>query len=88
MGICSEKLRLCKALSNAHRFRIIEILLENEECVGALEDKIGLSQSALSQHLARMRQDGLLKTRRNEQRVFYSIADDRAAELVKFVTNL
>lgn len=70
---------LLKALSNEKRLQIMCALSKGEKSVGELEIIIGLSQSALSQHLARLRRDGLVKTRREAQTIFYS-ADDPAAQ--------
>ena len=65
-----------KALSNERRLMIICALYNDEHgelSVGALEEMIGLSQSALSQHLARLRRDGFVKTRRDAQTIYYSL---------------
>lgn len=72
---------LLKALSNEKRLLIICALYKGEKSVGELEEIVGLSQSALSQHLARLRRDGLVNTRRNAQTIFYSM-NDRATEAV------
>lgn len=72
---------LLKALSNERRLLIICALYKGEKSVGELEEIVGLSQSALSQHLARLRRDGLVNTRRNAQTIFYSM-NDRATEAV------
>ena len=73
---------LLKAVGNERRLEIVYYLLAGERAVGELETLVGLSQSALSQHLARLRRDGMVKTRRDAQKIFYSIADDRIADLV------
>jgi DNA-binding transcriptional ArsR family regulator len=65
--------QLLKALSNPHRLLILCQLLEGEKAVGELVALIGLSQSALSQHLARLRRDRLVRTRRVAQTIFYAI---------------
>ena len=62
-----------KALSNEKRLMIVCVLFNGEQSVGALEEFIGLSQSALSQHLARLRRDGIVKTRRDAQTIYYSL---------------
>lgn len=62
-----------KALSNERRLMIVCILYMGEKSVGALEEMVGLSQSALSQHLARLRRDGLVQTRRDAQTIYYSL---------------
>ena len=71
------------ALANDRRLLILCTLVEEEEVtVGALADKIGLSQSALSQHLARMRQEGIVAFRRDAQTLWYRIADPRIERLL------
>jgi DNA-binding transcriptional ArsR family regulator len=72
---------LLKALSNERRLLIICALYKGEKSVGELEEIVGLSQSALSQHLARLRRDGLVNTRREAQTIYYSM-NDRATEAV------
>lgn len=66
---------LLKALSNENRLKIMCTLFKGEKSVRALEEIVGLSQSALSQHLARLRYDGLVKTRREAQMIYYSLED-------------
>lgn len=61
-------------MANAHRLRILCQLAEGEASVGMLVREVGLSQSALSQHLARLRAGGLVTTRRAAQTIFYSLA--------------
>lgn len=53
---------------------IVFVLYNKEKCVGELEEIVGLSQSALSQHLARLRRDGVVKTRRDAQTIYYSLS--------------
>ncbi len=72
---------LLKALSNERRLMIICALYQGEKSVGELEQIVGLSQSALSQHLARLRRDGLVNTRRAAQTIYYSM-NDRATEAI------
>lgn len=66
---------LLKAMANARRLEILCHLAETEMSVSALEAQVNLSQSALSQHLARLRRDRLVKTKRNAQSIIYSIAN-------------
>ena len=69
---------MLKALSNEKRLMILCKLLEQREMsVNALIEHVGLSQSALSQHLARMREENILDTRRDAQQIFYRVADPR-----------
>ena len=67
---------LLKALSNDKRLLILCALHRGERNVGELERAIELSQSALSQHLARLRQDNLVTTRRDAQTVYYSLVNE------------
>lgn len=73
---------LLKAISNRRRLAVLYHLADGEKSVGEMERLVGLSQSALSQHLARLRQIGVVATRREAQRVFYSIADPRVTTLL------
>ncbi|MDG4719080.1 MULTISPECIES: helix-turn-helix transcriptional regulator [Thalassospira] len=74
---------LLKAMSNQSRLLILCQLNEGEKSVGELERIVGLSQSALSQHLARLRRDKLVKTRREAQTIFYSLHGDEALRVIK-----
>lgn len=72
-----------KAMSNQHRLMILYQLVSGEKSVGELEPMVGLSQSALSQHLARLRRENLVKTRRQAQTIFYSLDGDEARRLIE-----
>ncbi len=74
---------LLKAMSNEHRLMILCQLTKGEKCVSELESIIGLSQSALSQHLARLRRDEVVKTRRSAQTIFYSLAGPEARAVIE-----
>jgi DNA-binding transcriptional ArsR family regulator len=80
--------KLLKAMSNEHRLLILQNLLESEKCVGDLEQIVGLSQSALSQHLARLRRDDLVKTRRVAQTIYYSLAGDEVSSVIETLYQL
>ncbi len=69
---------LLKAMSNEHRLLILCQLQGGEKSVGELVRLVGLSQSALSQHLARLRRDNLVRTRREAQTIFYSLVSHEA----------
>ena len=72
-----------KALANRARLMVLCKLVEHGELrVGDLAGEVGLSQSALSQHLARMREEGLVAFRREGQTLFYRIADPRCEALL------
>lgn len=74
--------RLLRALANERRLMILCQLSAGERSVGALLPLIGLSQSALSQHLAVLRSDGLVATRRDGLAIHYRIADPAAAQVM------
>jgi ArsR family transcriptional regulator, virulence genes transcriptional regulator len=75
--------KLMKSLANAHRLMILCRLHEGECSVRKLEETVGLTQSALSQHLARLRRDGIVTTRRESQTIFYRLADPQAEKIVE-----
>jgi ArsR family transcriptional regulator len=73
---------MLRALANERRLMILCKLVEwGEANVTALSDAVGLSQSALSQHLAKMRDEGIVTFRRDSQTLWYRIADPRIEEL-------
>jgi len=74
--------RLLKALSNEKRLMILCQLGDQELAVGSLLPLVGLSQSALSQHLALLREEGLVSTRREGQAIFYRVADPNAVKVI------
>ena len=80
----SRATTVMKALSNSQRLMILSHLINGEErSVKELEDMIKtLSQSALSQHLGRLRRANILKARRDSQMVYYSIEDKNVAEII------
>jgi DNA-binding transcriptional ArsR family regulator len=80
--------RLLKSLANDRRLLILCYLSENEKSVGELERLVDLSQSALSQHLARLRRDNLVQTRREAQTIFYSIASAEAGAVLQTLHSL
>jgi DNA-binding transcriptional ArsR family regulator len=71
-----------KAMGNRHRLMILCHLTNGEACVTDLEKIVGLSQSALSQHLAKLRHEHLVKTRRRAQTIYYSLAGNLAAHVL------
>lgn len=78
-----EAALLLKLLANENRLLILcQLAAEREMSVGAIAGAVGLSQSALSQHLGRMREDGLVATRRDGQTIYYRIADPNASKLL------
>lgn len=75
--------QLLRALANEHRLMILCLLAEGEFSVGALNERVPLSQSALSQHLAVLRADALVETRRESQTIYYSLASGPVRALIE-----
>lgn len=84
-----EAAAFLKLLANEHRLLILcRLVAEREMSVGRLGEAVGLSQSALSQHLARLREDGVVATRRDAQTVFYRIADKDVARMLTVLKSI
>lgn len=71
-----------KQLANANRLMILCVLTEGELSVGELNSRVPISQSALSQHLAKLRQAGFVSTRRESQTIFYQLADPKVETII------
>lgn len=74
---------LLRTLGNEKRLMILCQLGDGELSAGALQEPLGLSQSALSQHLAVLREAGVVATRREAQTIFYRIADPAAVKVIE-----
>lgn len=77
-----EAASFLKSIANDRRLIILCELVKGERTVGELEAVAGLSQSALSQHLARLREAGLVKTRRESQSIYYSLVDPGVSKVI------
>lgn len=82
-GHAEEAARLLRSLGNAHRLMILCSLCGGEKSVGELNGVVPLSQSALSQHLAVLREESLVSTRRDGQTVYYSVPDSPALRILE-----
>lgn len=80
--------RLLKELGNESRLMVCCCLGDNELSVGELNQQVPLSQSALSQHLARLREAGLVATRKQGQTVFYRLAGDHAQRVIRTLKSI
>jgi DNA-binding transcriptional ArsR family regulator len=80
--------RLLRAMGNERRLVILCHLCEREHSVTELCRLVGLSQSALSQHLAKLRRDNLVKTRRSAQTVFYSVSSPEVMPILKALSDV
>lgn len=86
MEAAAEKVSdLMKVLSNAKRLMVLCQLAEGEKSVGELAQLIGVREQAMSQQLALLRKDGLVKTRRNGQTVYYTLARGDIRALMEFL---
>src|SRR3546814_1326786 len=74
-------------LADATRVRIVLALRDGEQSVGVLAEEVGKSQAAVSQHLAKLRMSRVVSTRQDGNRVFYSLANQHALELVEVAFN-
>lgn len=74
---------LLKAMSHPQRLRVLCLLVEGERSVGEINREIELSQSALSQHLAKLREEGLVDTRKEAQTVYYRLAEGPAVAVIR-----
>lgn len=74
---------LLKSLANPSRLLVVCALVNREHTAGELEALVGLSQSAISQHLARLRRQGVVSTRREGQRIYYALSDHNIKSLLE-----
>lgn len=84
----AEAEKFLKALGNRHRLMILCQLHNGEAGVSELQRALGLSQSSLSQHLARLREDELVRTRRESQAIYYSLASDDVTRVIALLAEL
>ena len=85
----AEAARLLRLLANERRLLVLcHLVAEGEMSVGALAEAVDLSQPALSQHLALLREEGLVATRKEAQAVFYRLADPKAARVLALLRDL
>ena len=87
-GNISKASALLKAMCNQTRLEILCKLAEGEMSVGALTEGSGLTQSGLSQHLGRLRRDGLVATRRDRQTIYYSVKSDEVQSVLNALYGL
>ncbi|UUM30132.1 ArsR/SmtB family transcription factor [Vibrio japonicus] len=79
---------LLKAMANERRLQILCLLHNDELSVGELSNKLELSQSALSQHLAWLRRDGLVNTRKEAQTVYYTLSSTEVKLMIQLLHQL
>lgn len=79
---------LLKTLANPDRLLLLCQLSQGEQCVGDLEDLLGILQPTLSQQLGVLRSEGIVNTRRQGKNIFYSVADPAALEILALLYRL
>jgi len=79
----SDASAFLKAISNETRLMLLCALIDGELSVGALEKHLNTRQATVSQHLARLKQDGLVQARRDGKTIYYSIADPYAVDVMR-----
>jgi DNA-binding transcriptional ArsR family regulator len=84
----TEASTLLKSLANETRLMILCQLVDGEKSVGELADLLDIPQSPLSQHLARLRRDGLVETRREAQSIYYRLAGENAPRVLQTLYEL
>ena len=72
-----------KQLANSYRLMILCALIDGELSVGELNERIPVSQSSLSQHLAKLREAGFVTTRRESQTIYYQLTDPRVKTIIE-----
>ena len=77
--------RALKAIAHPLRLKILCVVGDQEACVQDIVDAVGTSQSNISQHLAILREKGVLLTRKDANRVFYRVGDQRTLQLVSMM---
>lgn len=79
---------LLSAMANPKRLMILCCLVKGEVAVGALASQVGLSQSALSQHLSKLRAQKLVKTRRDAQTIYYSSTSESVMKVLQTLEDI
>lgn len=80
--------RILRSLANENRLLLLCLLAGGEHSVSELNARVPISQSALSQHLALLRESGLVNTRREAQTIYYSLADGPAGRIIQLLHEL
>lgn len=79
---------LCKTLANAKRQMILSALRDGESTVTEIQERTGIPQATLSQHLAILRSSGVVRTRREGNRIFYAITNPKIIQAFDLITEV
>lgn len=82
LGEAAECLR---TIAHPHRLRMIQLMLQGEHTVGELAESCGIASHVASEHLTLMRRCGLLESEHRGRRVYYQVAEDHLADIVKCI---
>ncbi len=85
ISTAAQKLR---AIANENRLRVLCLIADKELSVGQIEKEIKLSQSALSQHLAVLRNSEIVKTRRAAQTIYYQLKDEKVRKIIELLSKI
>ena len=77
--------RFLKSIAHRDRLKVLCGLLDGEQTVATIEAQVGASQSAVSQHLARLKSEGILAARREGRQIYYSISDPMVRSLIELL---
>lgn len=80
--------KILKSISNIYRLQIIQLLMTGEKNVTELNAQVKVSQPALSQHLARLRKEGIVDTRRDQRQIFYRISNPNILRILAVVEDV
>ncbi|MEM1943207.1 MAG: metalloregulator ArsR/SmtB family transcription factor [Candidatus Caldarchaeum sp.] len=78
----------CKGQAHPKRLMILHLLMEGEKSVGEIVEALGAGQPTVSQHLGYMKRSGVVKSRREGNIVYYSLADKRIAEACSIISQI
>lgn len=85
ISAAAQKLR---AIANENRLKVLCLIADKELSVGQIEKEIKLSQSALSQHLAILRNYEVVKTRRSAQTIYYQLKDEKTRKIIELLSKI
>ncbi len=86
--IAGEASGFLKQLASKQRLMILCHLIDGERSVSQLQELLGTEQSSISQHLARLRQEGILTARRDARQKYYSIQDEKALQVIELLHSI
>lgn len=80
--------QILKALGNSYRLQIVALLLNGEKNVSTLNESIKVSQPALSQHLSKLRREGIVSSRRQQRQIFYYINNPHVIRVLGTISEM